>query len=261
MLSAAPKATVIVVHGLGEHSGRYTPLASALNQAGYAVASIDLPGHGMSAGKRGHIDSFTNYHDAIVALTSTVREESPDGPLYLLGHSMGGLIVSHMAPDHQQLFNGLLLSGASIKSPQQPPAWQLSLVGLIAGIAPRLGLIKLDVGGLCRDPDVVERYKKDPLVNTGKLSARFISQMFRATQETIGRAQEIVKPVLIMHGGDDIITEPEGSRQLYNAVSSTDRTLTIYDGFYHEIFNEPEAANVYTDVLQWLNERCQESAR
>ena len=247
------KATVVIVHGLGEHSGRYTPLVQALNAAGYGAASLDLPGHGVSAGKRGHIDDFVDFHAPVLALTLDLRRQQPDTPIFILGHSMGGLIVSHMMPDHQDLFDGILLSGAAIKSPQQPPDWQIGLTGLIAKVAPTLGLIKLDIKGLCRDERVVEQYLQDPLVNRDKLSARFICEMFNAMQETRANASAISRPIIIMHGGDDVITDPSGSQLLFDTVSSTDKSLQIYPGFYHEIFNEPEAAKVFTDLISWLD--------
>lgn len=251
------KATIVIVHGLGEHSGRYAPLVTALNKAGYGAASLDLPGHGKSTGKRGHIDDFVDYHAPILALTLDLKRKLPDTPIYILGHSMGGLIVSHMMLDHQDLYDGILLSGASIKSPQQPPDWQIALTGLIAKVAPTLGLIKLDIEGLCRDKEVVERYLQDPLVSRSKLSARFISEMFNAMKETVANASDISKPILIMHGSDDVITDPAGSRLLFDSVSSTDKLLKMYSGFYHEIFNEPEAPEVFADVVAWLDKHVQ----
>ena len=251
-----PKATIVIVHGLGEHSGRYESLVKTLNQSGYAAASVDLPGHGKSAGKRGHIDDFIDYHAAILALTLDLHRQQPDTPVFILGHSLGGLIVSHMMHDHQELYEGILLSGASIQSPQQPPDWQIGITGLIAKIAPNLGMINLDINGLCRDQTVIEQYLQDPLVNRSKLTARFITEMFKAMQTTVDKASEIFKPILIMHGGDDIITDPAGSQMLFDKVSATDKTLKIYNGFYHEIFNEPEAAQVFADVVGWLDKHC-----
>ena len=132
------KASVVIVHGLGEHCGRYGALVEALNSAGYTAASLDLPGHGKSAGTRGHIDDFVDFHAPVLALSLDLRRRNPDKPLYILGHSMGGLIVSHLMLDHEDLFDGIVLSGALIRSPQQPPTWQIKLTGLIAKAAPTL---------------------------------------------------------------------------------------------------------------------------
>lgn len=252
---SGPKATVIIVHGLGEYSDRYAAMAGALTDAGYAVAAIDLPGHGRSEGVRGHIDEFTDYHAPLLALTLEIRRQQPNVPLYILGHSMGGLIVSQLVLDHQELYDGILLSGAAIKSPQQPPNWQIWLIGAISRIAPKLGMLKLDASGISRDQSVVDKYMQDPLVYKGKLSARFIHAMFAAMTETISRAAIITQPVLIMHGGDDVVTDPAGSQLLHDTVTSTDKTLKIYPGLYHEIFNEPEAQDVFADVVNWLDQR------
>ncbi len=251
----SPKGIVVIVHGLGEHCGRYAPLVAALNAAGYGVASIDLPGHGQSAGRRGHIDDFVDFHAPVLALTLDLRRQQPDTPIVILGHSLGGLIVSHMMLDHQELYDGILLSGASIQSPQQPPEWQIALTALIAKVAPTMGMIKLDIKGLCRDEAVVQQYLQDPLVNRNKLSAKFVSETFAAMKETVSQAKNIDKPILIMHGGDDVITDPAGSQQLFDTVSSSDKTLKIYPGLYHEIFNEPESPEIFADVVGWLDQR------
>jgi alpha-beta hydrolase superfamily lysophospholipase len=251
-----PKANIVIAHGLGEHSGRYEKLAQSLNNDGYAVASVDLPGHGKSAGRRGHIEDFVDYHAPLLALTLALKREQPQCPVFILGHSLGGLIVGHMMLDHQELYSGIVLTGSAIQNPQQPPDWQITLTRLIARIAPTLGLITLDIKGLCRDQQVVESYLQDPLVSRSKLSASFIAAMFVAVSETVEKAADITRPVLILHGGDDTITDPAGSKLLYDRVSSVDKTHKVYPGFYHEIFNEPDASQVVDDVLQWLNARC-----
>ena len=249
------KAAVVIVHGLGEHCGRYGALVSALNNAGYSAASLDLPGHGKSAGARGHIDDFVDFHAPILALSLDLRRQHPAKPLYILGHSMGGLIVTHMMLDHEQLFDGIVLSGALIRSVQQPPIWQITLTGLIAKVAPRLGLLRIEIDGLCRDSDVVEAYLQDPLVSRDKLTANFISEMFNAMEETVSNASTITKPILMMHGGADRMTDPSGSQLIFDSVISPDKTLKIYPGLYHEIFNEPEAPQVFGDVIEWLDKR------
>jgi len=247
------KGVVLLVHGLGDHCERYGNLAAALNATGYALASIDLPGHGQSEGVRGHIDSFSDYSDAALSLYGKVQVWYEDQPIFLLGHSMGGLIATHMLLENQQLFKGAMLSGAAIQSPQTPPAWQVAVMKLIAAIAPKLGMLTLDASGISRDEKVVETYMQDPLVNKGKLSGRFLVEMSNTMDECQNRAAEIELPIRIMHGGEDVMTAPAGSHLLHEKVSSSDKELKIYEGLYHEIFNEPEAADIYAEVIAWLD--------
>lgn len=251
-----PKGVVLLIHGLGEHSGRYQPLGNHLNQHGYVMSAIDLPGHGKSPGTPGHIDQFSGFSDAVLLLLNNIKSQYHDRPIFLLGHSMGGLIASQILLDHQSAFKGAMLSGAAIDSPQKPPAWQAFVVKILAKLFPRLALIKLDTSGLCSDPAVLENYLNDPLVNTGKLSARFLSEMSNAMDNSKIRAANITLPIFIMHGGSDVITAPEGSVYLYENISSADKQLSIYDGLLHEIFNEPEAPTIYAEIIDWLNNRC-----
>lgn len=248
-----PKAVILLVHGLAEHTERYHAIGNYLTVNQYSVMAIDLPGHGRSGGVPGHIDQFSNYRTAIRQLHKTASQKYPNTPIFLLGHSMGGLISTQLLLDHQKLFQGALLSGAAIETPQEPPAWQTNIIKLISKIAPTLGLLKLDASGISRDPNVVKAYMNDPLVYKGKLSARFLVEMSSAMDDCKVRAKKIKLPIIIMHGGNDLITKPEGSSYLYEHISSTDKTLKIYDGLYHEIFNEPEAQNIYADIISWLD--------
>ena len=253
--SQEPKAVILLLHGLGDHCERYTAIARALNNAGYALCSMDLPGHGQSEGVRGHIDHFSDYSNAALSLHAKVLDWYPDQAIYLLGHSMGGLIATQLLIYHPTLFKGALLSGAAIQSPQQPPNWQLSIMKGLSAIAPKMGALTLDASCISHDQTVVEQYMNDPLVNKGKLSARLLVEMFNAMGECKERAAEISLPILIMHGGDDVMTSPAGSKFLYETVSSPDKVLKIYAGLYHEIFNEPEQEDIYAEVIGWLNQR------
>ena len=243
----------MLVHGLGEHCDRYQALAEFANNAGYGVYSMDLPGHGQSAGKRGHIDRFQDYEQACLELHRRIKQVSADLPVYLIGHSMGGLIATHLLLNHQALFTAAVLSGAAIQSPQAPPAVQLAIVRFLSAIAPKLGVMALDASGICRDPEVVDTYMADPLVNKGKRSARLAAELFTAMDEAQNRASEISLPICIMHGSGDVMTAPEGSELLHQRVSSADKKLDIYPGLFHEIFNEPEQQQVYADVIEWLD--------
>lgn len=250
---AEPKGIVLLVHGLGEHCERYNKLGSVLNQAGYDLSSIDLPSHGRSDGKRGHIDAFSDFNDAVLHLYGLIKEAHPITPIHLLGHSMGGLIASSLLLDHQDKFTSALLSGAAIQSPQEPPAWQVSLITTIAKFAPKLGMLALDANGISKDPAVVDKYMKDPLVNKGKLTAGFLSEMFSTMNHVKQNAEAINLPLLIMHGTEDVMTAPEGSQFLHDNISSDNKNLKLYSGLLHEIFNEPEVDIVHFDVLNWLD--------
>lgn len=247
-----PKAAVQLIHGLGEHCARYNALAEALNQAGYSLYAMDLPNHGKSAGSPGHIDGFTVFQDAALGLYQRISQALPSTPIYLLGHSMGGLIVTRLLLEHQNKFKGALLSGPAIETPQEPPAWQVWIIKLIAMLFPKARILQLDASGISQDPAVVEKYMNDPLVNKGKLSARFLLWFNTTIRECKQRASEITLPLLVMHGTADVVTAPNGSEYLINNISSENKTLKLYDGLFHELFNEPEAPTVYRDVITWL---------
>lgn len=247
------KAAVMLIHGLGEHCQRYDALAAALNKAGYAVYSMDLPNHGKSDGQKGHIDSFDDFLNAASVLYLRIQQQQVNTPVFLLGHSMGGLISTRYLIEHQEKFNGAILSGPAIQSPQAPPSWQLAIIKLISKIAPKLGMLELDANLVSRDPAVVKDYIDDPLVNDNKLSAKLLVEFFRGMEEVEKGAAKIDLPLLIMHGAEDKLTAPQGSQWLHDSVSSTDKKLHIYPELFHEIFNEPEAPSVYADVVSWLD--------
>ena len=247
-----PRAVVLLVHGLGEHSSRYTHVAEHLTQRGFAVFTLDHYGHGKSDGHAGFVERFSVYLDGVAALLEKARSEHPRQPLFLLGHSMGGLIAATFLLDHQSAFRAAVLSGPAIKSDQAPPAIVIGLIRLLSAVAPTVPLIQLDASGVSRDQAVVAAYMKDPLVHHGKLSARLLSQMSAAMQDTVARAAAITLPIMLMHGEDDQLTSPAGSAELYEAVSSTDKQLKTYPGLYHEIFNEPEQDAVLADMSNWL---------
>ena len=246
------RAVVLLVHGLGEYSGRYTHVADHLTQRGVAVYALDHYGHGKSDGHAGFVERFSVYLDGVAALLERAQSEYPGPPLFLLGHSMGGLIAASFLLDHQAAFKGAVLSGPAIKSDQAPPAIVIALIKLISAIAPTLPMIQLDASGVSRDPDVVSAYTNDPLVHHGKLTARLIAEMSSAMNNTVSRAADISLPIILMHGEDDQLTSPSGSAELYEAISSSDKTLKTYPGLYHEIFNEPEQEEVLTHMSDWL---------
>ena len=252
---AVPRVVILLAHGAGEHSARYQRLARFFAGHNYVVAALDHTGHGYSEGVPGHVGSFEDYlHDLAIFHRQTVTRFA-GVPMVLLGHSMGGLIGCNYLLRHQQDFVGAVLSGPAIKTDLQPGFVQMAFLRLLALLAPRLGMLKLDAAGVSRDPAVVSDYIADPLVFHGKMSARMLRELFSAMHTIQADAASITLPMLILHGGADSMAAPEGSRFLYQHIGSSDKTLTIYPGLYHEIFNEPEQAEVLDSVLSWCESR------
>ena len=250
---STPRALVLIVHGAGEHSARYTRLAECLTAAGYVVAALDHPHHGRSEGRYGHLERLDEFLQTLEIFHRQVQAQYPALPQFLLGHSMGGLISSLYLLDHQSDFVGAVLSGPAIKTGIEPPWVQRQLIRVLSVLFPAMGVMQLDAGGVSRDPREVEKYVSDPLVNHGKMSARMVSELFAGMQRIQSQAGGITLPIMILHGGADPMTSPEGSRFLYDAVSSRDKTLKIYPGLYHEIFNEPESEEIFAEVLAWCD--------
>ncbi len=250
-----PRGVLLVVHGAGEHSARYAALAGYFCAAGYAVAALDHIGHGKSDGTYGHMDSFRHHLETLEIYRQRLAAEFPGVPMILLGHSMGGLIAGCFLLEQQHQFAGCAFSGPAIKTDLEPGFLQTLLIRLLSRLTPKLGVMQLDPAGVSRDPKVVSDYTQDPLINHGKMSARFVAELFSAMQLIQSRAAEVTLPVLIMHGSADSMTAPAGSQFLFDNVGSTDKTLELYPGLYHEIFNEPEREQVYADLLQWCDQR------
>lgn len=248
---------MVLVHGSGEHSARYHDFARFLTEHGYAVAAVDHYGHGQSEGTPGYVEYFEDYLDTLRLFELRVSGDFPGVPKILLGHSLGGLISSLYLLDHQQDFIGCVLSGAAIKTDIEPGRFQKWLIGFLSNWFPKAGVLQLDAEGVSRDPRVVQDYKNDPLVHHGKLSARKVYELFSAMQTVRDGAPRITLPLLILHGGADTMTSPEGSRFLHEHVSSTDNTLKIYPELFHEILNEPERDKVWQDVLAWCDRLLQ----
>jgi alpha-beta hydrolase superfamily lysophospholipase len=247
-----PRAAILLVHGLGEHSGRYSNLARHCTGRGFAVHALDHYGHGKSEGLSGHVERFSVYLDGVRELLARVKEEQPGMPLVLLGHSMGGLIAASFLREAQAEFKACVLSGPALKSDAAPPAIVLWINRLISALAPTVPMTALDPAGVSRDPEVVRAYVSDPLVHHGKVTARLIAEMMAAMKEALAHASEVTLPLLVMHGEDDVLTSPAGSREFHARAASDDKTLKIYPGLYHEIFNEPEKDVVLAELTDWL---------
>ena len=251
----ALRGVILLVHGAGEHGDRYDYFARRCCDTGLAVAALDHAGHGKSDGVYGHFERFEDHLDNLDTFRQRVSQDFPGQPLVLVGHSMGGLISACYLLEHQAHFVACVLSGPAVKTELEPGLVQTTLIRILSALAPRMGVLQLDAGGVSRDPAVVDAYREDPLVNHGKMSARFVSELFNAMGRIQAQAQAIELPLLIMHGDSDTMTAPSGSQFLYDRVGSGDKVLKRYPGLYHEIFNEPERDSVIDDLLGWLDTR------
>lgn len=256
-----PRAAVLLVHGYGEHSGRYGHVARALRATGATVFAYDQRGYGRSDGPRAYIDVFDRYLDDLQIVIDHVQREAPDVPLYLFGHSMGGGVVLLYALERRAPgVDGLILSSPAIEvDPDIAPL----LRGVARGVGqvlPWLPVVRSPEGAISRDPDVVAEAEADPLNYHGRVLARTGAEMLRASQRIQTRASDLALPFLIFHGTADVLTSPYASKRLYETAPSSDKTLYLYDDLYHETFNEPERETVIGDVCAWLSERLPERA-
>lgn len=252
---AQPKAAVAIVHGLAEHSGRYEHVAQRLVAAGYATYALDLRGHGRSDGRRVFVRSADEHVHDVKRFLERVREREAGRPMFVLGHSMGGLIVTLMLTADAPDLRGAVLSGAALRSTRRSARLLQGLVRLLGRLLPRLPLARLDSADVSRDPAVVQRYDDDPLVFSGRMPAATARALILAGREIAPEMESITLPILILHGSEDALVDPESSRQLYERVSSRDKALKVYEGLYHEILNEPEQDQVMADIVAWLDER------
>lgn len=250
------KAVVCIAHGMGEHSNRYEHVAAFLNSGGYAVVAIDQRGHGKSPGKRGHINSYEDLMNDIELLILKAQSLFPDKPIFLYGHSMGGNLVLNYSIRRKDLhLKGVIATAPYLKLAFNPPSWKVTLGKTFAGIMP--GLTQptgLDTNALSRDKAVVDFYNNDPLVHD-KMSARFFVEVHFAGPYAIEHAAELNIPALVMHGTGDRITSFKATKE-FAEKARANVELKLWEGFYHEIHNEPEKEEVLSFIVNWLNKHC-----
>jgi len=250
-----PSAVVVVVHGIIEHSGRYAPTALELNRHGYAVYAMDLRGHGKSEGERVFIRSFDEYLDDLERFLDRVRAREPDKPTFLFGHSMGGAIVTLLAATRRPDVRGLVLSAPALQIAGGLFPVLRRLAAFFSLVLPRLRLVQMGFRMLSRDPEVVAQFKSDPLVFHGRFPVRTGAEILHAVRRIQGQMESVGLPLLILHGTGDLVTDPEGSRRLHARAGSTDKTLKLYAGLYHDLLHEPEKEQVAADLIEWLRAR------
>jgi acylglycerol lipase len=252
-IPADARATVIIAHGVSEHGGRYRYVVERLVPEGFAVHAIDHRGHGRSSGRRAQIDRMAH----VVADLDTLVDRVRDGrPTFLLGHSMGGCVALAYALRHQARLAGLALSAPLAALAAAPLPLRL-IARTLSAVAPGTGVYEVEGGAVSRDPQEVRAYDEDPLVYRGKLPARTVQEL----ADTIGRfpaeLPRLTLPLLVMVAGADRLVPPAGCRMVHERAGSADKTLIEYDGYFHELFNEPpgEREKPLDDLAAWLDAR------
>jgi len=249
------RASVVVCHGLGEHSGRYAHVATALVNAGCAVHALDHRGHGRSEGPRALLDRFSNAVADIDSLVERVRRQHAREPLFLLGHSMGGALALGYALRYQDKLSGLVLSSPAVSLDGLPPLLS-PFSKLLSEFLPRLGLYSVAPNLVSRDQGMVAGYVADPLNHHGRVPVRTVAEIIRFVEGLPSKLPALKLPLLLMHGKDDKLVRVSASQRVHDGVTSTDKTLKIYDGLYHEIFNElpRDRARVLKDLTRWIDQ-------
>jgi len=252
------KARMVIVHGLGEHSGRYLALADHLAGLGFSLWIPDLRGHGKSGGDRGHVDTFDDYIRDVREVLDQARIGKPaETPVFLLGHSMGGLVAILVALEHQGLIDGLVLSSPALGVAVPLPAVKKIAATCLARLFPRLGIKnELDPQNVSRDPEIVRKYIADPLVHD-RVSTSWFIQFFKAMDRAFDRAADIQLPTLIQAAGEDRLVNTHAVETFFAKLTMPDRKLKVFSDLYHEIYNEtePDRERVIAALTSWLTDR------
>lgn len=250
------RSVVVVSHGLGEHSGRYTGLAARLVARGHAVYAIDHRSHGRSSGERANIERFSYLVSDLSAFVGRAQREHPDLPVILLGHSMGGAIALASALRIQATLKGLALSAPALAAGQVVSPFKAGMLRLASRLRPGAAALTLPPTAVSRDPAVVRAYEDDPLVHHGPIPARTVAELLDAMAGFPESAPALRLPILVQHGTADTLVPLAATRPVYDVLGNPKlRSLRYYEGLYHEVYNEPERDTVIGDLERWLDSR------
>jgi len=247
------KGLILLIHGYAEHSGRYTLLAEYLIGRGYVIYAPDHRCHGCSGGEKALVDDMDCMLDDLAHLLDIATGEHPTLPVFAVGHSLGGLLATCFTILHQDRLAGTVLSAPAIMVAADTPGIVKTISTVLARVAPRLGVQELDSAWLSHDPAIAADYDSDPLNYRGKVMARTGAEMLRKARWAMDNVAAISIPILCLQGSEDKLAAPAGSQYIYDHASSTDKTIHIFNGLYHEIFNELGKEKIYEMVGDWLD--------
>jgi acylglycerol lipase len=248
-----PSGVIVLVHGIGEHIGRYSHWAERFKSENFASTGLDFPGHGRSDGKRGRIKNIKVLHEAIDNVLKTAGRTYPGLPLFIYGHSLGGGLVLEYLLKNKPQVKGAIITSPGLKLAFDPPKSKLALVSVLGLLAPGMVLSSgLDTSHLSHDQSVVDAYNKDPLVHD-RISLGFYSGIMSSARYSLSQAAELKTPTLILHGSADMICSPDGSREFCAKASNAE--LRIWEGGFHELHNEPFRDEVFRFIIDWIRKR------
>lgn len=248
-----PAGVIILVHGIGEHVHRYTHWAGYFKAENFAFVALDLPGHGNSEGGRGRIKKYSDVYEMIDVLVKTVRRTFSGVPVYLYGHSMGGGIVLDYTVRFHPEVKGVIATSPWLRLSFEPPKFKVALAAIMKNILP--GMVQpsgLNTSYLSHDKSVVDIYNNDPLVHD-KISVAYFAGVSKSAVFALAHAPELRIPLLLVHGSDDMICSPEGSREFASKTPLAE--LKIYEGGYHELHNEPFREEVFRYIMDWIRKK------
>jgi acylglycerol lipase len=252
--TVGPRGVVVIVHGFLSHSGLYAWTAGHLTRAGFVVYAFDLRGHGRSGGERFWVDQFNDYVADLGAVEATVARRHGGLPVFVLGHSAGGVIASLYASEAGNLLRGLISESFAFELPA--PDFAVAVLRGADHLFPRAPVLKLKPEDFSRDPAFVERLERDPLIVHTPGPTHTLAEMARADERLRAAFSKIALPILILHGTADKAAKAHGSEQYHASVGSKDKTLKLYEGFVHDLLNDVGREEVIADILVWLEQRC-----
>lgn len=249
--TGTPRAIIVIVHGFNSHSGYYRWVAEQFVAHGLAVYALDLRGRGQSEGERFYVEKFADYVNDVATFVALAKAQEPGLPVFMLGHSAGGVVACLYTLEHQAELAGLICESFAHEVPA--PDFALAVLKGVSHIAPHAHVLKLNNADFSRDPNVVEAMNKDPFIAGESQPAETIAEMVRADERLKQEFPLITLPVLILHGTHDKATKPSGSQHFYNRAGSTDKTLKLYEGHFHDLLNDLDKEVVMADIQGWLD--------
>ena len=248
-----PRAVVVICHGVNSHSGQYLWVGEQFEASGFAVYALDLRGRGKSDGERFYVEDVADYVSDVAGVVELAKSRNPGVPVFLLGHSAGGVTSAVYTLENQEKLAGFICESFAFQVPA--PGFALAAIKGISHIAPRLPVLKLKNEDFSRDPQAVEALNNDPLTAGEVQPAMTVAALVRADERLREEFPQIKLPVLIMHGTDDKATVCHGSQFFFEAVGSSDKTLKLYEGHYHDLLNDVGKEQVMADIKSWIDSR------